>query len=137
MGSDGTLPTDRISKYGQIDETWGESNIYGGLDAKEVIERLLTCDGQPTRGFRTNLFNENLILCGVATGLHKSHDNMIQIEYVKGLLNHGEAPTINVQIDDNVPKETVDKLLKMGIDKKRLKICHDPRSNEKKIQSLI
>lgn len=62
---------------------------------------------------------------------------MIQIEYVKGLLNHGEAPTINVQIEDNVPKETVDALLKMGIDKKRLKICHDPRSNEKKIQSLI
>lgn len=137
LGSDGSLPTDRISKYGQIDETWGESNIYGGLDAKEVIERLLTCDGQPTRGFRTNLYNENLLYCGVATGLHKSHDNMIQIEYVKGLLGHGEAPTINVQIEDDVPKEMVDKLLKMGIDKKRLKICHDPRSNEKKIQSLI
>lgn len=36
-----------------------------------------------------------------------------------------------------MPKETVDKLISMGIDKKRLKICHDPRSNEKKIQSLI
>ena len=77
LGSDGSLPTDRISKYGTIDETWGESNIYGGLNSKEVIERLLVCDGQPTRGFRTNLFNENLLLCGVATGLHASHDNMI------------------------------------------------------------
>lgn len=58
LGSDGSLPTDRINKYGTIDETWGESNIYGGLNAKEVIERLLVSDGQPTRGFRTNLFNE-------------------------------------------------------------------------------
>ena len=52
-------------------------------------------------------------------------------------MGHGEAPTINVQIEEDVPKEMLDKLLKMGIDKKRLKICHDPRSNEKKIQSLI
>ena len=57
MGSDGSLPTDRISKYGTIDETWAESNIFGGLNAKEVIERLLVCDGQPTRGFRKSLFN--------------------------------------------------------------------------------
>jgi uncharacterized protein YkwD len=58
LGSDGQLPTDRISQYGIIDESWGESNIYGGLDSKEVIERLLVCDGQPTRGFRTNMFND-------------------------------------------------------------------------------
>ena len=45
IGSNGSLPTDRISRYGTIDETWGESNIFGGLDAKEVIERLLVCDG--------------------------------------------------------------------------------------------
>lgn len=137
LGSDGSLPTDRISKYGTIDESWGESNIYGGLDSKEVIERLLVCDGQPTRGFRTNMFNDQLLYCGIATGLHATHDNMIQIEYVKGLLKEGEAPTINVQIEDNVPKETLDQLMKMGVDKKRLKICHDPRPAEKKIQSLI
>jgi uncharacterized protein YkwD len=58
IGTDGSLPTDRISKFGTIDETWAESNIFGGLDAKEVIERLIVCDGQPTRGFRKTLYND-------------------------------------------------------------------------------
>jgi hypothetical protein len=39
------LPTDRINKFGNILETWGDSNIFGGLDAKEVVERLIVCDG--------------------------------------------------------------------------------------------
>ena len=45
IGTKGSLPTDRIAKYGNIDETWAESNIFGGLDSKEVIERLIVCDG--------------------------------------------------------------------------------------------
>ena len=70
MGSDGSLPPDRISKYGNIDETWAESNIFGGLDTKEVIERLIVCDGQPTRGFRKTIFNDQINECGIFTGLH-------------------------------------------------------------------
>lgn len=77
MGSNGSLPTDRISKYGNIDETWAESNVFGGLDPKEVVERLLVCDGQPTRGFRKSLFNDQLHHCGISTGFHKTHDNII------------------------------------------------------------
>ena len=45
LGSDGSLPTDRINKFGVIDEAWGDSNIFGALDAKEVIEKLVVCDG--------------------------------------------------------------------------------------------
>jgi uncharacterized protein YkwD len=60
MGSNGSLPTNRISKYSKIDETWAESNIFGGLNAKEVVERLIVCDGQPTRGFRKSLYNDQL-----------------------------------------------------------------------------
>ena len=77
LGSDGSLPTDRISKFGVIDEAWGDSNIFGGLDAKEVIERLIVCDGQPSRGFRKNFFNPNLYFCGISTGFHSTFQNMI------------------------------------------------------------
>ena len=45
IGSDGSLPTDRISKFGMINEAWGDSNIFGGLDAKEVVERMIVSDG--------------------------------------------------------------------------------------------
>lgn len=58
IGSDGTMPPDRINCFGTIDETWAESNIFGGLDALEVVERLVVSDGQPKRGFRKNLFND-------------------------------------------------------------------------------
>jgi len=71
------MPTDRIAKYGVINETWAESNIFGAMNALEVVERLIVCDGQPTKGFRKSLFNASLNFCGVATGLHKTFDNMI------------------------------------------------------------
>jgi hypothetical protein len=45
IGSNGSVPTQRISKYGNIDEVWAESNIFGALNAKEVVERLIVCDG--------------------------------------------------------------------------------------------
>jgi hypothetical protein len=60
-----------------IDEAWGDSNIFGALDAKEVIEKLVVCDGYPTRGFRKNLFNPNFYLCGISSGLHSKFQNMI------------------------------------------------------------
>ena len=96
IGSDGSLPVDRIGRYANVDETWAESDIFGGLNAKEVIERLIVCDGQPTRGFRKSLFNDQLNLCGIATGKHATHDNIIQIEYVNALLKDGQGPSINI-----------------------------------------
>ena len=46
-GSDGSTPTDRIQRYGNIDEAWADSTVYGCLTTKEVLERLIVCDGQP------------------------------------------------------------------------------------------
>ena len=57
IGTDGSMPTDRIGRYGVIDESWAESNIFGAITAEEVVERLIVCDGQPTRGFRKSMFN--------------------------------------------------------------------------------
>lgn len=115
IGTDGSMPTDRISRYGTIDETWAESNIYGAVDAKEVIERLLVCDGQPTRGFRKTFFNDQLRICGIVAGPHAAHGNMIQLEFVKALLHDGDAPSINVQIHDEVSGDVLQKLKKLGI----------------------
>lgn len=77
IGTEGSMPTDRISKYAQLDTVWAESNIFGGLDAAEVMERLIVCDGQPSRGFRKAVFNHDLNLCGIASGPHLTHGNMI------------------------------------------------------------
>jgi hypothetical protein len=90
------MPTDRINRYGTIDEYWAESNIFGGLNAEEVVERLLVCDGQPTRGFRKQLFSVDMKMCGIATGTHSANDNVIQIEYVNDLLKQGQAPSVKL-----------------------------------------
>ena len=104
-GTDGSLPTDRISKYGTIDEGWAESSLYGVLNTKEVMERLIVCDGQANRGFRQSVFSDEFRACGIATGIHAAHDNMIQIEYVNKLLKRGEAQTINITNRKTLTKE--------------------------------
>ena len=45
IGSDGSLPPDRISRFCNIDETWGESNIFGPTSPEEVLERMIVSDG--------------------------------------------------------------------------------------------
>ncbi len=45
IGSDGSLPPDRINKFCNIDETWGESNIFGCTSPEEVLERMIVSDG--------------------------------------------------------------------------------------------
>mmetsp|Transcript_33648 Transcript_33648/g.51915 ORF Transcript_33648/g.51915 Transcript_33648/m.51915 type:complete len:177 (-) Transcript_33648:1143-1673(-) len=117
-GSDGSAPTDRIQKYGLIDEAWAESSLYGVLNTKEVIERLIVCDGQPKRGFRQSMFSDELKMCGVGTALHISHDNMVQIEYVNKLLAEGEMKTINIINSGAVSKAQMNDMMeKQGLGK--------------------
>lgn len=137
VGTDGSTPTERIDRYGTIDEAWAESNIFGAVSAQEVVERLIVCDGQPTRGFRKSLFNEDLKLCGIATGPHAAHDNMIQFEYVKNLLKDGEQPTINVELNEEVDESVLQQIERLGIDKSKISIIKDPRGMNKKVMSLF
>ena len=42
---DGSLPTDRMSRYCIINETWAESSCFGSVTAEEVLEQMLVNDG--------------------------------------------------------------------------------------------
>jgi len=42
---DGSLPTDRLARYCNIDESWAESLCYGLANPQEVLERLIVDDG--------------------------------------------------------------------------------------------
>ena len=46
----------------------------------EVFERLVVDDGQPSRGQRKNVFNQDLTFCGVAAGEHLTQGNVVLIE---------------------------------------------------------
>lgn len=45
VGSDGSLPTDRIARHCNVAETWAESTVFGCLTASEVVESLIVNDG--------------------------------------------------------------------------------------------
>ncbi len=107
---DGSLPTDRLARYCNVDESWAENLCFGVTSAAEVLERLIVDDGQPARGHRKNLFNTEMALCGVAAGIHTSADNVVLAEYAKCILREGELPTINVTITEDVPPELIEKM---------------------------
>lgn len=86
---DGSLPTDRMSRYCIINETWAESSCFGSVSADEVLEQMMVNDGQVHRGFRKNIFNPVLTVIGIATGHHASGGTIAQFDYAKGILKEG------------------------------------------------
>lgn len=88
IGSDGSLPTDRIARYCNIDESWAESTVFGVATPLEAIYQILVCDGHVgQRGFRNTLFCGNLRFCGVAGSFHPAQQSVVSIVYVKGVLS--------------------------------------------------
>jgi uncharacterized protein YkwD len=77
VGSDGSTPDIRISRHGRIDETWSETSIFGALNTKEVLERIIVCDGQPQRGFRKSMFSSDFKVCGLSTSSHAKQQTMV------------------------------------------------------------
>ncbi len=65
---------------------------FRAVTAKEVLERLIVDDGQKARGHRKNLFNTEMKFCGIATAPHSTEENVILLEYAKGILKEGELP---------------------------------------------
>lgn len=45
IGSEGSMPQDRIARYCSIDEAWAESLCFGAITAEEVMERMIVDDG--------------------------------------------------------------------------------------------
>lgn len=43
--------------------------------------------------------------CGVATASHSTEDNVILLEYAKGILKEGELPSINLTVSEDIPPE--------------------------------
>lgn len=90
IGSDGSLPPDRMARYCVINETWAESSCFGSVTPEEVLEQMIVNDGQTHRGFRKNIFNKLLKIVGVACGNHSAGGSIAQFEYAKGVLRLGD-----------------------------------------------
>jgi uncharacterized protein YkwD len=67
-GSDGSKPTDRISRFGTWQDSVGENIIYDSQNTKYDVILMAIDDGTANRGHRRNLFKTEFRVIGIAMG---------------------------------------------------------------------
>ncbi len=80
-GRNGSMPADRVNKYGKWGMCVAENIHYGMKDPKEIIISLLIDDGVKSRGHRNTILSPKYTLTGVSFGEHLKYHNMCVITY--------------------------------------------------------
>ncbi|MGH7527996.1 MAG: CAP domain-containing protein [Gemmatimonadales bacterium] len=80
-GRDGSMPAQRLSRYGRWHVSVAENIAYGENPAREVVLQLLIDDGVPDRGHRKNILESDFGVAGAACGSHAKYDQICVIEY--------------------------------------------------------
>jgi uncharacterized protein YkwD len=71
-GSDGSVPEDRVSRYGTWSDSVGENILYNSSKAREDVISLIIDDGVATRGHRKNILKPTFHVIGIALSNGKS-----------------------------------------------------------------
>lgn len=80
-GSDGSLPWDRMNRYGTWENKVAENIAYGGYSTRGVIVQMIVDDGVPGRGHRMNMFNPEFKFVGVGCGTHAQLHDMCVMDF--------------------------------------------------------
>jgi hypothetical protein len=64
------------------------------------------------RGNRKNVFNPELRNIGISSGAHSAMDNVIILEYAGILLKDGEMPAMNIEVEEEIPAELLERMSK-------------------------
>lgn len=76
IGTDGSTPEERLSKFGEHREQCGENIVFSMQTPKEVVWHMLIDHGSPDRGHRANLLNMDFHFLGAAFGRHPSAETV-------------------------------------------------------------
>lgn len=84
-GTDGSKPSDRIERYGEIEGLSSEVINYGDETPRMTVIQLVIDDGVPDRAHRHNLFNPAFRVGGAAIGPHKTYGTMVVVDLCDAL----------------------------------------------------
>jgi uncharacterized protein YkwD len=70
-GSDGSSPSQRISKYGHC-STWAENISAGTTTSRDAVVAWIIDSGVASRGHRKSIFSDNYVYLGIAWCIHPS-----------------------------------------------------------------
>lgn len=83
-GSDGSLPNDRVDRFGDWEGAIGETVVYEISPARQIVIQLIIDDGTPTRGHRRNIFDPNYKVAGVSIVESPANGARCVVDYVGG-----------------------------------------------------
>lgn len=92
VGSDGSLPSTRVSEYGTWGERMGENISYGSDTARDFVLELIIDDGVPSRGHRETLFEADYAYTGVGCDRHTVYRTVCVMTYAV-TFQEGDAST--------------------------------------------
>lgn len=79
-GRDGSIFSERISRYGIWNSLCSENIDYGNNSARRIVMALIIDDGVRSRGHRKSIFEPRFKRVGVSFGRHRRYDYMCVIE---------------------------------------------------------
>jgi len=80
-GSDGSLPDQRVNRYGKWETAIAENITYCGDTAREIVIEMLIDDGNPPRGHRSNLFKPEHTIIGISRGGRSAYGMLCVINF--------------------------------------------------------
>jgi len=105
-GSDKSSPSERIERHGQWRFTMGENIDFGSTTGRDGVISLLVDDGVSNRGHRTNIFNPNFKMIGIASGPHKEYGHCIVTPLAGGMEEKQYKDSPNKIISKNISQST-------------------------------
>lgn len=90
-GSDGSLPEDRLTRYGLWEESVGEDIIYESRTARNDVIGLIIDDGVATRGHRNNIFKPGFRVIGVSVAQPSTSRRLCIVTFAGGFVDKSES----------------------------------------------
>lgn len=98
QGKNGSRMCDRLDEFGDWEVSIAENISFDDYDPREIVLGQLIDDGNPSRGHRFNLFNDEFGVVGVACGPHKKFKHCCVINFAVGFCDK-----VDEEVKEEVP----------------------------------